>query len=74
MPFPVKKTMKNCFILSKVIFFAIIFLHANVQWVNIMHNIKKVPTKTVVGVDLHCIQKPYRTIKANNSKRLDLSP
>ena len=67
MPLPVKKTKKKkkekkskfsytcvAIILSKIPFLAIIFLHANVQWVYICrHNIKKtlVRTKTVVGVD-----------------------
>ena len=68
MPLPVHKKKKNCLSshkchFVKTDFFAIKFLHANVQWVYIMYaRYEIVPSKTVVGVDrpvnaLTCKQK-----------------
>ena len=74
MPLPVNKKKKNCLSshrchFVKKYFFAIKFLHANVQWVySVKAQYEIVQSKTVVGIDrpvnaLTCIQKEENCLK-----------
>ena len=76
MPLPVNKKKKNCLssshrchFVKKYFFFAIKFLHANVQWVySVKAQHETVQSKTLVGVDrpvnaLTCKQKEEKLSK-----------